>query len=81
MKGEPVENVPESLRLFSLCEAMRWNHLPSAGGLYDQHPRLLEDWLMIFNTKAEHEKAEAEKRNRELGNKAGASKGRRGRRR
>lgn len=35
-----------------LAENMRWNHLPVAGGLYDQHPQLLEEWRYIFEQKA-----------------------------
>ena len=50
-----MENVPESLRLFMLCEAMNWGHLPVAGGLYQQHPRLLEDWLEIFQARTAHD--------------------------
>jgi hypothetical protein len=34
---------------------MKWNHLPVAGGLYDQHPRLLEEFRIIFSERAEHE--------------------------
>jgi hypothetical protein len=51
-----VDNPPESILLFSLCENMRWNHLPRAGGLYDQHPRLLEQWRILFREKAVEEK-------------------------
>lgn len=61
---------------------MRWNHLPVGGGLYDQHPRLLDEWRIIFNAKADHERDEAEKRARES-NKPNAKPrgGRRGRKR
>ena len=41
---------------------MEWNHLPLAGGLYDQHPRLLDEWQVIFHLKAEKEAAEQEER-------------------
>jgi hypothetical protein len=41
---------------------MRWGALPVAGGIYDQHPKLLREWMIIFNEKAEHEKKEARKR-------------------
>lgn len=43
---------------------MRFNHLPVAGGLYDQHPRLIEDWGYIFERRALREQEEAEKRER-----------------
>lgn len=56
----------ESLRLFAICDAMNWSHLPVLGGLYDQHPRLLEEWLIIFRMKAEHEKREQDRRDREM---------------
>lgn len=44
---------------------MEWAHLPVAGGLYDQHPQLLDEWLIIFQVKAEEEAKEAERRKRE----------------
>jgi hypothetical protein len=43
---------------------MRWSALPVAGGLYDQHPRLLEEWTVIFNAKAQYEKVKAEREKR-----------------
>ena len=52
--------MPESLRLFILCEAMNWAHLPLPGGLYAQHPQLLDEWFYIFVRRSEHE---ARKRN------------------
>jgi hypothetical protein len=60
----------ESLRLFAFCQAMEWAALPVAGGLYDQHPQLLEEWTLIFKMKGDHEKYEAEKREREMERKA-----------
>ncbi len=50
-----------SLKMFGLCEAMKWNHLPNAGGLYDQHPDMLDDFHYIFQTRAEHEENERKK--------------------
>lgn len=38
-----------------LAEAFDWNHLPVAGGIYDQHPKLLEDWMVIFHERHLHE--------------------------
>lgn len=35
-----------------LSEAMNFNHLPVHGGLYDQDPRLLDDWSLILQAKA-----------------------------
>lgn len=48
--------MPESLRLFILCDAMRWAHLPTAGGLYDQDPQLLEEFAIIFTRRSEYER-------------------------
>lgn len=47
----------ESLRLFHYAENTKWNLLPVAGSLYDQHPRLLDEWDIIWAEKA---KADAE---------------------
>jgi hypothetical protein len=44
---------------------MRWSTLPVAGGLYDQHPRLLAEWGMIFQARAQYEKVKAEKEKRQ----------------
>lgn len=57
--------------MFMLCEAMKWNHLPLAGGLYDQDPELLDGFGIIFHERAEHDRKEHEeeerKRNRGMG--------------
>lgn len=58
---------------------MKWNHLPVAGGLYDQHPKLLEQWDYIFARRAEFE-AEEDKR-RESESKRKSNPGTRGGRR
>lgn len=56
MKGYEIEGgIHESLRLFAICDAMQWSHLPVAGALYDQHPKLLEDWMHIFSVRAEED--------------------------
>jgi len=47
---------------------MQWNHLPVAGGLYDQHPQLLEDFLYIFTIKSKYEKEKMDKEQRETKN-------------
>ena len=47
--------------MFMLCEAMKWSHLPVAGGIYDQDPDLLDGFLIIFQKRSEHEAREAEK--------------------
>jgi hypothetical protein len=52
-----------------MCQAMRWAVLPVAGGLYDQHPKLLDEWSVIFEAKSDHERQEAEKQKREMESK------------
>lgn len=54
--------------MFALCASMRWNHLPVAGGIYDQDPGLMRKFEVIFGAINRHEKAEAEKRDREAKN-------------
>lgn len=54
---------------------MKWAHLPVPGGLYDQHPKLMDDFLIIM-----HEEARVEaKRAREQEMKS-KQKGKRGKR-
>lgn len=55
--------LPESIRLYSICSAMDFNHLPVAGGIYDQHPKLVEQWQMLFEARAEKRKLDEAKRN------------------
>ena len=64
VKGQTIEGgVPESLRLFALCDAMEWNHLPQAGGLYDQHPQIIDDFQVIFGIRSAYEKRRRQRRN------------------
>ena len=44
---------------------MKWNHLPVAGGLYDQDPILLDQWAHLFELQAEERQKEAEKQKQE----------------
>ena len=60
-----MERPTESMRLFALCSAMEWAVLPISGGIYDQHPQLIDEWLVIFEAKGRHERAEADRRKRE----------------
>jgi len=57
----------DSLRLFMLCKAMEWNHLPASGGLFDQDPRLLDDWQTIWQIEgaAQERQQAADKRDAE----------------
>lgn len=47
--------------MFSLCEGMKWAHLPNAGGLYDQDPDLLDQFRYIFSARSEHDAEERKK--------------------
>lgn len=67
-------SLPESLRLYILCKHMKWAHLPVGGGLYDQHPKLLDDWLIIMKVDAEQQ--DRKMREEERKNKASAPGGR-----
>jgi hypothetical protein len=48
---------------------MKWNHLPVPGGLYAQHPKLIDQFRILFRLRAEHEekkhKEDEAKRKRE----------------
>jgi hypothetical protein len=49
------------MKLFALCLNMKWSHLPLPGGIYAQHPQLLEEFRIIFDVKNEHEQKLMEK--------------------
>lgn len=49
-------------------EGMKWAHLPVAGGLYDQHPQLLEELTFIFGERAKYQ--EKKRKEDERKNKA-----------
>lgn len=36
-----------------LCKGMEWTTLPVAGGIYDQHPRLIDEFLIIMNVEGQ----------------------------
>lgn len=61
--------MPESIRLYMLSKATNFSHLPVAGGWYDQHPKLIEQWTQILSAEAEEEK---KKQAREKGKKKGS---------
>jgi len=47
---------------------MKWSHLPVEGGLYDQHPKLLDDFQIIMATEASVErKRRAREKNQKMG--------------
>lgn len=74
--------IPESLRLYLLCKNMKWTHLPVGGGLYDQHPKLLDDWLIIMDldNKAQDRKMKEQERKSRVSSGSSPKRGRRGRR-
>lgn len=47
--------------MFSICQGMKWTHLPIAGGLYNQDPDLLDKFNAIFHEISEHEARERAK--------------------
>jgi hypothetical protein len=44
---------------------MEWNHLPNAGGLYAQSPRLLDDWIYIWGQETQKQQLEQARREAE----------------
>ena len=59
---------------------MKWTHLPNAGGLYDQHPKMLDDFLFISSIEAKAEKRRMDKekaKNKPKGSSGRRSAGRR----
>lgn len=53
-----MQNAHPVLRMFTLCEQMKWNHLPEEGGLYAQDPDLLDGFMVIFHARGEYEEEE-----------------------
>lgn len=64
-----------------MCASMKWAHLPVAGGLYDQHPVLLERFRYIFSEQAKYdeEKRKADERKQKQGRLGGRRVAGRGR--
>lgn len=71
MRGKEVPNPCSSIRLFSICEAMKWAHLPVPGGLYDQHPDFLDQIKHIFMEKGKYEEAKSKQEQRDAQRKTG----------
>ena len=44
---------------------MKWNHLPNGGGIYEQHPKMLDDFMVIdqIRVKAANRRRAMEARN------------------
>lgn len=45
---------------------MKFAHLPISGGLYDQHPELIEKWEYIFSEKSKEEERKAQDQERQM---------------
>lgn len=56
-----VSNPPEIIRIFGLCENMKWAHLPVAGGLYAQSPDFIDGITLIFDAKNRKAKMDIDK--------------------
>lgn len=54
----------ESLRLYLQCQVFKWNHLPEPGGIYGQHPKLLDDFMVVdqINIRAKNRRQAMEAR-------------------
>ena len=52
--------------MFSLCESMKWNHLPRSGKLEDQDPDMLDRFGIIFSERGKAQKEEADQRKKEM---------------
>ena len=59
--------------MFTLCELMKWNHLPEPGGIYAQDSELLEGFLYIFSERAKYQEEEDRRRDSEAKRKSGGS--------
>jgi hypothetical protein len=44
---------------------MKWSHLPLPGGIYAQHPDLIDGFEVIFQARSEYEDQEQKRRERE----------------
>jgi hypothetical protein len=56
------------IRLFIDCQMFDWNHLPRAGGVWDQDPEVMDAFRLI---NYEINKVERENQRKEAANKKG----------
>lgn len=66
LAGETIDFAYESLRLFLFCEGTKWAHFPVQGGIYDQHPMLIDEWGFLFSIKADHDRVESDRHKAEM---------------
>ena len=61
-----VGQLHESIRMYALCKGMSWAHLPVEGGIYDQHPKFMDDMLFLMNEDAKAEKRRHDESQRKM---------------
>ena len=78
MRSEVVHHPFASIRLFAICGALEWSHLPAPGALADQHPDLLVQWSYMFVEQSKYEKdqRDAEEKKAKTERAAAANKSR-----
>lgn len=59
--------------MFGLCQATEWSALPAAGGWYDQHPVLIEQFMVIL--REQHDHRERERKTKERSSKKPQQRG------
>lgn len=65
VKGRDIPPpIDESIRLFNLAQAFSFKHLPEPGGLYQQHPDILDRFLYILSEQQKQQKQEDKERER-----------------
>lgn len=69
MTGKEVPNPLTSIRMFALCSAMKWAHLPVPGGIYAQNPDMMDQFRYIFQEQAKEQEKERKRNEREAKNK------------
>lgn len=55
------------LRLYALCKATKWAHLPVAGGWFDQSPGFVDHVFTIMGIDAAAEKKRSDKQMKKNG--------------
>lgn len=85
VRGNSVKDPHPAIRMFGLCESMKWNHLPRSGKLEDQDPDMLDRFQTIFAERGKHQAQEADERKKEMEKRSKSGSGvkrpaRRGRR-
>lgn len=53
--------IDDRLKIFQTCQAMEFKHLPMSGGLFAQHPGLLDAFRYIWTEQAAADRAKRAK--------------------